>query len=47
MRKVFASTRARRVPAGLGEPLDVGWAIDVLHPLAQRPTSLDHSAIGR
>jgi hypothetical protein len=24
----------------------VGWAIDVLHPLAQRPTSLDHSGVG-
>jgi 5-methylcytosine-specific restriction endonuclease McrA len=34
-------------PGWLGEPLDVRWAIDVLHPLAQRPTSLDHSAIGR
>jgi len=34
-------------PSWLGEPLDVGWAIDVLHPLAQRPTSLDHSGLGR
>jgi Domain of unknown function (DUF222)/HNH endonuclease len=34
-------------PGWLGEPLDVGWAIDVLHPLAQRPTSLDHVALGR
>jgi hypothetical protein len=35
-------------PGWLGEPLDVVWAIDVLHPLAQaaRP-SLDHSAFGR
>ena len=24
------------LPSWLGEPLDVGWAIDVLHPLAQR-----------
>ena len=24
-------------PGWLGEPLDVGWAIDVLHPLAARP----------
>ena len=32
----------------LGEPLDVVWAIDVLHPLAQaaRP-ALDHSGLGR
>jgi hypothetical protein len=22
------------MPGWLGEPLDVGWAIDVLHPLA-------------
>jgi hypothetical protein len=22
------------LPGWLGEPLDVGWAIDVLHPLA-------------
>jgi len=34
-------------PGWLGERLDVGWAIDVLHPLAQRPTSLDHSGVGR
>jgi 5-methylcytosine-specific restriction endonuclease McrA len=35
-------------PSWLGEPLDVGWAIDVLHPLAQstRP-SLDHAGLGR
>jgi hypothetical protein len=34
--------------AWLGERLDVVWAIDVLHPLAQgaRP-SLDHSGLGR
>jgi hypothetical protein len=25
----------------------VGYAIDVLHPLAQRPASLDHSGFGR
>ena len=29
------------MPGWLGEPLDVGWAIDVLHPLAQ---SVDHTA---
>jgi hypothetical protein len=23
------------IPGWLGEPLDVGWAIDVLHPLAR------------
>ena len=34
-------------PSWLGEGLDVGWAIDVLHPLAQRPTSLDHLGSGR
>jgi len=36
------------LPGWLGEPLDVVWAIDVLHPLAQaaRP-SPDHSALGR
>ncbi len=34
-------------PGWLGERLNVGWAIDVLHPLAQRPTSLDHSGLGR
>ena len=34
-------------PGWLGERLDVVWAIDVLHPLAQRPTSLDHSGFGR
>jgi 5-methylcytosine-specific restriction endonuclease McrA len=33
-------------PGWLGERLNVGWAIDVLHPLAQRPTSLDHSGVG-
>ena len=35
-------------PGWFGEPLDVVWAIDVLHPLAQaaRP-SLDHSGFGR
>jgi len=32
---------------GLGERLDLVWAIDVLHPRAQRPTSLDHSGFGR
>ncbi len=31
----------------LGERLDLGWAIDVLHPRAQRPRSLDHSGVGR
>jgi hypothetical protein len=34
-------------PSWLGEGLNVGWAIDVLHPLAQRPTSLDRSGFGR
>jgi hypothetical protein len=34
-------------PTWLGEGLDVGWAIDVLHPLAQKPTSLDRSGFGR
>src|SRR5712692_7479945 len=34
-------------PAWLGERLNVGWAIDVLHPLAQRPTSLDRAGLGR
>jgi len=34
-------------PGWLGERLDVVWAIDVLHPLAQRPPSLDHSGVGR
>jgi len=34
-------------PGWLGERLDVVWAIDVLHPLAQRPPSLDHSRVGR
>jgi hypothetical protein len=41
-------------PGWLGEPLDVSWAIDVLHPRAQRPvriedgpTSLDRSGFGR
>jgi 5-methylcytosine-specific restriction endonuclease McrA len=34
-------------PGWLGERLDLVWAIDVLHPLAQRPTSLDHSGFGR
>jgi 5-methylcytosine-specific restriction endonuclease McrA len=39
---------ARTACAGwLGERLDLGWAIDVLHPRAQRPTSLDHSGFGR
>jgi hypothetical protein len=40
---------ARTATAGwLGERLDVGWAIDVLHPLAARPpcrgTTVTHSA---
>src|SRR5437773_5287271 len=34
-------------PSWLGESLSVGYAIDVLHPLAQRPTLLDHSGLGR
>jgi hypothetical protein len=29
-----------------GERLDVGWAINVLHPLAQRPSSIDVQADG-
>jgi 5-methylcytosine-specific restriction endonuclease McrA len=33
-------------PSWLGEGLNVGWAIDVLHPRAQRATSLDHSGVG-
>jgi uncharacterized protein DUF222/HNH endonuclease len=33
-------------PNWLGERLNVGYAIDVLHPLAQRSTSLDHSGLG-
>ncbi|HYS91844.1 MAG TPA: HNH endonuclease signature motif containing protein [Candidatus Acidoferrales bacterium] len=28
-------------PLWLGERLDVGWAIDVLHPLATRPVGTD------
>ena len=27
-------------PAWLGEPLDVGWAIDVLHPRALEPQAI-------
>jgi 5-methylcytosine-specific restriction endonuclease McrA len=45
---------ARTACAGwLGERLNVGWAIDVLHPRAQRaswagdPTPLDRSGLGR
>ena len=39
---------ARTACAGwLGERLDVGWAIDVLHPLAQRPTSFNPPGFGR
>jgi len=39
---------ARTACAGwLGERLDVGWAIDVLHPLAQRPTPFDPLGFGR
>jgi len=40
-------------PGWLGERLDLGWAIDVLHPRAQRaswvgdPTSLDRPGFGR
>jgi hypothetical protein len=34
-------------PSWLGERLNLGYAIDVLHPRAQRPTSLDHSGVGR
>jgi hypothetical protein len=28
------------VPGWLDERLDVGWAIDVLHPLAARPSPI-------
>jgi 5-methylcytosine-specific restriction endonuclease McrA len=39
---------ARTACAGwLGERLNVGWAIDVLHPRAQRSTSFDHSDFER
>jgi uncharacterized protein DUF222/HNH endonuclease len=31
-------------PNWLGERLDLGWAIDVLHPLAQRPSSFEPRA---
>jgi hypothetical protein len=31
----FICTRETALPGWLGEPLDVGWAIDVLHPLAR------------
>jgi hypothetical protein len=34
-------------PSWRGERLNVGYAVDVLHPLAQRPASLDHSGFGR
>jgi 5-methylcytosine-specific restriction endonuclease McrA len=34
-------------PGWLGERLDVGWAIDVLHPRAQPPTSLDRPRLRR
>ena len=49
-RRAFASHARTACPGWLGERLDVGWAIDVLHPLAQvrtAPTSLDHSGFGR
>ena len=39
-------TERTACPSWLGERLDVGWAIDVLHPLAQRATSLDQSGVG-
>jgi len=29
------------IPSWLGEHLDVGWAIDVLHPRAQRPSRIE------
>jgi hypothetical protein len=29
------------IPSWLGERLDVGWAIDVLHPRAQRPSKIE------
>ena len=28
-------------PGWLGEPLDVGWALDVLHPRALQPLAID------
>jgi hypothetical protein len=28
------------MPGWLGERLNLGWAIDVLHPLAQRPSGV-------
>ena len=33
-------------PRWLGEPLDVGYAIDVLHPLAQKPLQREASVAG-
>ena len=33
----------KAMPGWLGERLDVGWAIDVLHPLAVRTRSESHS----
>jgi 5-methylcytosine-specific restriction endonuclease McrA len=35
------------MPGWLGEPLDVGWAIDVLHPLAQRSSRSEGAAATR
>jgi hypothetical protein len=35
---------ATATPDWFGERLDVGWAIDVLHPLAGRPVPLEDSA---
>ena len=32
-------------PGWLGEPLDVGWAIDVLHPRALQPMAIDEQAV--
>jgi len=34
-------------PSWLGERLNVGWAIDVLHPLAQKRPSLGDLGSGR
>jgi hypothetical protein len=43
----FRLTARTACPSWLGERLNVGYAIDVLHPLAQKPPSLDHSGLGR
>ena len=33
-------------PGRLGEPLDVGWAIDVLHPRTLQPLAIGEYAVG-